>query len=154
MKEKILVIILVILLLLLSVIVYFKINNSNDDIKKDDGNRPIIYVEDLTKKVEFNGLIFSNVSLEKGKDNTLNFTVKVSNNTNDNIEISSFDVLFRDNKDKLLKRITAYGGIVKSDTSFIASSSINVNLDKIYSLEFVGSESFSNYNVSENNVYD
>lgn len=116
---------------------------TNDDKKPDDNKdntaitEPSANTEDgIVGEQTIDGLKFTNITLISEGESTV-YTADVVNTTDAVIDAKSFNVTFKDNDGKEIATALVFVGTLAPNASVPVSSSVNINLLKAKSVEYV-----------------
>lgn len=140
MKEKILIIILIILLVLLvgvsTIYIIFKDDKKNSVGEKKETDYVIVESDELSKDREFLGLTFSGAKVESNGEIS-RYYVKITNNTDKDIELSKYNIIFKDKNDNVIGIFVGYvKDVIKAGEFISPMIETSIDLSDAYTLEY------------------
>lgn len=107
-----------------------KVNTKTSDVKKNTN-------ENVIKNVNFNNLDITNIDISYVKEVGSTFSAKVKNNTQETINIESFNIVFKDKDNKEISTVTIYvGGNVTKGQENKVKSTVKEDLTNATSVEY------------------
>lgn len=144
MKKKIIIIVLFLTIVLLNT--YFILLNKKISGNEEENNKKITEKnngvvkntnEEVLKDVKVKDLDVTNISISYLKGTGSTYSAKIKNNTDNEINLESFDIVFYDKNDKEITTITVFvGGNFKPNQVNGVKSTVLEDLTKAIKLEY------------------
>ncbi len=141
MKKMASIIIIIAALILCLIGIIFISSNSKDDNKtvKRNGDSSIVKNtnEGIVKNQKFKDLDFTSTSISYVKGTGSTFKVKVTNNTDNTINIDSIDIILKDKDGNVITTLNTFlGGSIEPMQENLIKTTTKDDLTKAYSVEY------------------
>lgn len=141
MKKMASIIIIIAALILCLIGIIFISSNSKDDNKtvKRNGDSSIVKNtnEGIVKNQKFKDLDFTSTSISYVKGTGSTFKVKVTNNTDNTINIDSIDIILKDKDGNVIITLNTFlGGSIEPMQENLIKTTTKDDLTKAYSVEY------------------
>lgn len=141
MKKMASIIIIIAALILCLIGIIFISSNSKDDNKtvKRNGDSSIVKNtnEGIVKNQKFKDLDFTSTSISYVKGTGSTFKVKVTNNTDNTINVDSIDIILKDKDGNVITTLNTFlGGSIEPMQENLIKTTTKDDLTKAYSVEY------------------